>query len=99
PQRVRVVDGVEDERLLDRHGRVALDGDGGHAPARCAEPAFLHSWTVSPGWIRATSTPGASSASSSGRPTSAGNVPQWHGTQRFTPRSSSAFAASLGPIV
>src|SRR5579859_4019912 len=37
--------------------------------------------------------------SSAGRPTSGGKVPKCIGTTVFTPRSSTALAARLGPIV
>ena len=48
PGRVRVpepgdvVDAVEHERILERDGRIALDGDLGHLPARRSEPARPH---------------------------------------------------------
>src|SRR5947209_7981589 len=95
----RVVRRADDERLLDRHGGIAFDRKLRHLPAARSPPAFSHTVTVSPGSIISTVTSGASSCSFAGRPTSGGNVPQWHGTQRFTPSSSSARAASSGPIV
>jgi len=65
-----------------------------------AEPALPHSWTVPPGSTSTISTSGcAYSRSASGVPVSLPKVPQWQGTQRFAPSSSSATAASRGPIV
>ena len=96
-QDLGVADAVEDDRLLER--QLALDRDLGHASARRTPPSLSHSAIVSPGSIMCTSTLGASSCSSCGVPRKTGNVPKWHGTQRFTPSSSSATAASFGPIV
>ena len=70
-----VVHGVEHERVLERHGRVALDRELGHAEPPVAEPALSHSSTLPPGSISAISTPGASLRSSAGVPWSSGNVP------------------------
>ena len=85
--------------IRNRHGRVALDRELRHLPAARSPPALPHTVTDWPGSSISTVTSGASSCSVSGRPTSGGNVPQWHGTQRFTPSSSSASAAWSGPIV
>ena len=86
-ERLTEADAGRDERQL------------GHSPAGGAEPALSHTVTESPGSRCSTCTPGASSWSFCGVPVRAGNVPQWHGTQRLTPISSSATAASRGPIV
>ena len=75
PQRRLVVDVVEHERVVERHRRIALDRDLGHARPRGAEPALPHSSTLPPGSISATSTPGASFCSSAGVPWRSGNVP------------------------
>src|SRR5581483_6542202 len=84
----------------ERVGQVELsdEDDLRDAPAGRSEPALSHSSTVSPGW-RCSTVALVSFASASGRPLKAGKVPQWHGTQRGFPSSSSAAAASSGPIV
>ena len=70
-----------------------------HLAAGRAEPALSQIVTESPGSRCSTCTPAASFCSSCGVPVRRPNVPQWHGTQRFAPSSSSATAASRGPIV
>ena len=92
----------ESEQAPERVGHVelAFDGELRHAPAGRAEPALSHTVTEPPGSILSIVTPlGASLASSSGVPVSTPNVPQWHGTMRCTPSSSTATAACRGPIV
>ena len=86
--------------LVDRHGRIPLDGDLRHPPACRSEPALAHqSVTVSPGSIARTSQPEISFLHASGVPVRSGNVPQWHGIIFLVPRSSVAAAASSGPMV
>ena len=71
-----------------------------HAAAAPSPPAFPQIVTESPGSIISICTPaGASSCSFCGVPVSSGKVPQWHGTHRLVPSSSSATAASRGPMV
>src|SRR5438105_2331706 len=101
---MRLLECLDVELVQHEHfGRqleLALDRDLRHLPAGGAEPALPHSSTVPPGSTSTISTPaGACSRNASGVPVSAGNVPQWHGTQRLAPSSSSARAASRGPIV
>src|SRR5439155_17700572 len=91
-----VVGRVQHERVVEIE--LALERDLRHPPPGGSEPALPHSSTVSPGWICSTCAL-VSFASSSGRPTRIGNVPQCPGTQRGLPSSSRARAASFGPIV
>lgn len=74
-QGLGVADVVEHEGLRERYGRIAFDGELGHAPTRRAEPALSQSSTVSPGSGVRISTPGASSRNSAGVPVSTGKVP------------------------
>ena len=97
-QALQVARVVEHERVA--HVELALDGELGHASPRRAEPALSHTVTASPGSSCSIVTSlGTSARSSSGVPVRTLNVPQWHGTMRFTPSSSTATAASFGPIV
>ena len=100
PQRPEIRHAVDDERLVQRHRRIAFERELRDAAAAPPPPALPQIVTESPGSIISISTPaGASSFSFCGVPVSAGKVPQWHGTQRFVPSSSSATAASRGPMV
>src|SRR5215211_884541 len=94
-----VVDRFHDQRLVERHVRIALDRDLRNAGAARPPPALPHSSMRAPGSASTISTPFARSRSACGVPVRSPNVPQWIGMQRFEPRSSSATAASSGPIV
>ncbi len=89
------------------------EGTNGEKPRRHRDPPLApgevaaddrergrpQSSIVWPGATSRISTPGASDRSVSGVPVRAGKVPKWQGRQRATPSSSSAAAASRGPIV
>ena len=90
------LDGVQHEGIVEL--QFPVERDLGNPPSGRAEPALPHSSTVSPGSMRSTCDR-VSFASASGVPVRSGKVPQWQGTQRGLPSSSSASAASSGPIV